>query len=561
MKARKFLAIPALAAALAMSACSGGGGTEPEGAPTKAAITAQDINPQDRASLQQGGELRQAIAEFGTNWNPLHIDGNNNDISGIRAAISPTFFDYDAKGVPTPNPNFLLEAKGEGTPLVVTYKLNPKAIWNDKSPIDIDDFIATWKACGADEAAKAFNCVSRQGYDAITDIKAGADKFEVIMTYEAAYPDWTSTFTTVLKAESVKDADTFNKGWGDILASKDWWSGPFVVDTYDKTQKVLTEVPNPNWWGDKPLLDKLSFRAIPENQAGSYVNNEIDTFDIGPDPDAYARAKTVADGSIRQAAGPNFRHFTFNQKSGLLQDKAVRQAIVRGLDRGAMGASDLAGIDWPFEPLNNHILMGNQEGYVDSAKATNLDYDPEKAKADLDAAGWKAGADGIREKDGKKLAVKFSQLTGVPVSENEASQAQAMLKEIGVQVDIVDVPIAKFQDGSVLSSGGFEIIAFSWIGTPYPLANIKQIYGSGGDSNYSKVALPEVDKLIDQIDTEADPAKRLELANQADALLWEDVNTLPLYQRPELVAAKSKLANFGAWGLSSVRYENVGWQK
>ena len=120
---------------------------------------------------------------------------------------------------------------------------------------------------------------------------------------------------------------------------------------------------------------------------------------------------------------------------------------MKGLDREAIGASDLAGIDWPVQPLNNNILLQNQEGYKDVAAETGIDYDVEGAKSDLDALGWTAGADGIREKDGKKLEVKFSQLSGVAVSENEALQAQNMLKEIGVKVDIVDVPIAKFQDG------------------------------------------------------------------------------------------------------------------
>ncbi|MBM7798093.1 peptide/nickel transport system substrate-binding protein [Microlunatus panaciterrae] len=545
-----------------MSACnSGGGGGNGTGGtePTQKPITAQDINKQDRASLQQGGELRQAISEFGDNWNPLNVNGNNADMSAVRNPMSVSFWDFDEKGVPTANKNFLLEAKGNGaTPLVVTYKLNPDAKWNDGSPIDVDDFIATWKACNGQN--KKFECVSTQGYDAITDIKAGADKFEVIMSYKGAYPDWTSTFGSVLKAESVKDPETFNKGWSKL--NMDWFAGPFVLDNFDQTQKVLTEKPNSKWWGDKPLLDKLTFRAIsPDATAAAYVNNEIDTFDIGPDPDAYARAKTVADGEIRAAAGPNFRHFTFNQKSGLVQDKAVRQAIVRGLDRAAIGVSDLAGIDWPARPLNNHIFMENQDGYVDSAKATGLDFDPAKAKSDLDAAGWKAGADGTREKDGKKLEVKFSQLSGVPVSENEALQAQKMLAEIGIKLDIVDVPIAKFQDGTLLSQGEFDIVAFSWIGTQYPFSSIKQIYGTDQESNYSKVSIPEVDDLIKKIDVENDPKKRIDLANQADKLLWEDVNTLPLYQRPELIAVKSKLANFGAVGLSTTRIENVGYMK
>jgi peptide/nickel transport system substrate-binding protein len=207
--------------------------------------------------------------------------------------------------------------------------------------------------------------------------------------------------------------------------------------------------------------------------------------------------------------------------------------------------------------------MSNQDGYVDIAQQTGLDYDPERAKADLDAAGWKAGADGIREKDGKKLEIGFSQLVGVPVSENEALQVQNQLKDVGIKVNIVNVPIAKFQDGSVLTEHEFDMIAFSWIGTPYPFTSIKQLYGTGQESNYAQLSLPELDTLIEQIDVEADKAKRIDLGNQAAKIIWENVHNLPLYQRPELKAVKSKLANFGAFGFSdkSFHWENVGYEK
>ena len=75
--------------------------------------------------------------------------------------------------------------------------------------------------------------------------------------------------------------------------------------------------------------------------------------------------------------------------------------------------------------------------------------------------------------------------------------------------------------------------------------------------------MPDVDALIKQIDVETDPAKRIDLANQADKIIWENVHTLPLYQRPSLIAVKAKLANYGAFGLSDKAYpwENVGYQK
>ena len=108
---------------------------------------------------------------------------------------------------------------------------------------------------------------------------------------------------TIFKAESVKDPDTFNTGWKEL--NNDWLSGPFKVESFDKTQKVLTLVPNDKWWGDKPLLDKITFRAIsPDAAAAAFVNNELDSFDIGPDPDAYKRVSACSDATRPQGGRP-----------------------------------------------------------------------------------------------------------------------------------------------------------------------------------------------------------------------------------------------------------------
>ncbi len=71
----------------------------------------------------------------------------------------------------------------------------------------------------------------------------------------------------------------------------------------------------------------------------------------------------------------------------------------------------------------------------------------------------------------------------MPASQNEALQTQNQLKEIGVKVDIVNVPADEFS--TTLSSKSFELIAFTWIGTPFPFANINQLYGTGSESNYA----------------------------------------------------------------------------
>ncbi|MGB2767036.1 MAG: ABC transporter substrate-binding protein, partial [Propionicimonas sp.] len=291
----------------------------------------------------------------------------------------------------------------------------------------------------------------------------------------------------------------------------------------------------------------------------------------GPDPDGYQQASGAQNSVVRVAAGPNFRHFTFNSQSPNLTDVNVRQALVMGIDRTVIARSDLAGLPGEPTPLNNNLYVANQPGYVDQAKATGIDFNVEGAKTKLETTGWKLNSStGFREKDGKQLDVVFAVLGGVSASENEGLQAQKMLKEIGVNLKLRTVDINKDWPG-VLIEHKFDIVAFSWIGTPYPLSKIGQIYGATtgkdgkvvpNESNYAQLDIPLVNELTPQVDTEMDVAKRAELGNKAAQAIWEAGHTLPLYQRPMLIGVRAKLANIGAKGMARVpSWENVGFVK
>lgn len=517
----------------------------------------QDINRQERDSLQQGGELRLSTSSIANNWNPNHPLGNELDYSQIRDAIDYNLWLFDAEANATLDTNFVLEStespEGE-EPFTITYTLNPEAVWNNGDPIDVGDYQAYWQALNGSDPC--FEVVATEGYDLISSVEAGADDFEVVVTFDAVYPDYRALFNGLTPEEGTADSEIFNTGWGDLLATSDWWTGPFITESVDAVQGVVVQVPNPNWWGEAPLLDRIVWRVVSADAVPqAYANNELDSFDIGVDPNGFAIAEGTPGGVIRAAAGPNWRHYTLNHTAGLIADPVVRQAIILGLDRGEIGVSDLAGIPWPAQPLGNHILTENQAGYVDNAPA----YDPEGAKALLEGDGWVAGSDGVYEKDGQRLSITATQITGVPVSENEALQFQAQLNEIGFDVSIADVSQDTWSDELV--AGNFEVLAFTWVGTPFPFRGPGQLYGNGSDSNFGFSNIPELDPLIDELAITVDVERRTEIANEIDQILWDNGHTIPLYQRPELVAANENLANFGAFGYETpVIWENVGWQ-
>ena len=565
------LAVVAAVAAMALTACSGGGTAQSgqSGSNSANGPALSDLNIQPRDALKQGGNLRLTITSMLASWNSLSTDGNGVDSNDVALFTSPANWIYNADGTFKANPDYVekydVQAATSSKGQVVTLTLNPKAQWNNGRTIDWADYEATWKACNGESTD--FKCASTDGFNQMTSVTKGASDNEVVITYKSSYPDWSSSLSTVWPKEGVGDAKTFNDGWKTY--KNDWLSGPYIVDSVDTAQQVINLVPNPKWWGDKPMLDKVSFRALDTAATGNaFANSEIDVLKGIVNADQYKQAATRSDAEVRTAGGLQWRHFTFNSESGVLQDVKVRQAIVKGINREAIANSDLAGIPnlVPKElMLGNHFFMPGQAGYVDNSTA--YAYDATAAGTDLDALGWKLNStSGYREKDGKTLEFDYAMMPDVSTSKNEGELLQSQLKAIGVKVNIKNVNSDSFFTDTV-AGGKFGVTAFAWQGTPYPMANVGQIYGcdnslaQNGGSNFSRYCDSKVKALISQIDTESDNTKRVALTNEADKLIWDDVMTVPIYRRLEMTAAPKNLANYGAFGMQSVRAEDIGFTK
>ncbi|OFP50729.1 peptide ABC transporter substrate-binding protein [Propionibacterium sp. HMSC067A01] len=567
---RKAIVTPVAVLAVLVMALTGcgqkdqSGGSKQSGVTSKSAPMAQ-LNVVDRGQLKDGGTLRLAIEQLPTEWNPLNVNGDTADLGTmIWRFVGATNFDITEDGAPKPNPNYIssTDVETKGGKQVVTLHLNRKAKWNSGRTIDYTDYRATWKANSG--FAPGFLPASTDGFNQISSVEKGAKDTDVVLTFKTTYPDWTTVLSTVLPKEGVKDPHTFNDGWKTL--NPDWFTGPFIPMKIDEASKTLTVKRNGKWWGDKSKLDTVSFKAMDSaTQTKAFANKEIDVASNITTKDGYRTAQKRPDVEMRQAGSVQWRHFTFNTKSTMLSDKKVRQAIVKGINRPAIAKSDLAGM--PVSPetlmLGNHLFMPGQAGYRDNS--ADYKYDPEAAKKGLDEAGWKKQGD-YRIKDGKTLTINYAQLTGVPTSENEGALFKQDMARIGVKVNLVNTPSDSFTQ--TLSSHSFDVIAFTWNGTAYPMANIRQIYGAAAEgskqpsqSNYSQLLDPKVEKLISKIGTESDVSKRRELANQADKTIWDDVMTLPLYRRMSFTAVPKNLANFGASTFQTVRAEDIGFQK
>ncbi|MFC4589384.1 ABC transporter family substrate-binding protein [Sphaerisporangium corydalis] len=554
-----------VAVSLVLTACGGRSGDETTVGKVPAAVKAFDIHLTPRDRVVEGGVLRWGLTEFPTQWNLNHVDGNLAEVKKVVDALMPAAFRSDEQAAPTPNTDYVTDARVTATVprQVVTYTLNRRARWSDGRPITWQDYAAQWKALNGRNPD--FHVAATTGYQDIASVTRGRDDYEVQVTFASPFAEWQSLFWPLYPKSTNATPDTFNTGW---LNRVPVTAGPFKFGSFDQTAKTTTLVRDDAWWGARAKLDKIIYRSMDSGGlVGAFTNGELDVFDIGPSAPDYARAANAKDGVIRQAAGPDFRHFTFNGESPALSDVRVRQAIVLGLDRKAITRSDLQGLNWNSTLLNNHFFMDTQSGYQDNSGGLGR-YDPAKAEKLLDAAGWHR-ASPTRFKGGRELKVRFVIPAGLQLSKAEGEIAQSMLARIGVKVTIQSVPNDDFFSKYIIP-GNFDIAPFSYIGTPFPVSSSYGTYAAGvkgsdgklqWNANFGRSGGPDIDAAMRRASSDLNPARARGDANEADKLVWREVNVLPLYQRPQNWGVRSRLANIGPPGFYTLRYADIGYTR
>ncbi|MCU7820522.1 ABC transporter family substrate-binding protein [Kitasatospora sp. DSM 101779] len=552
-------AAAALAVALAATACSSpADGTADDAAKTVVpTVGAEDNNPQPLDRIKDGGELREPLQQWITQWNPYQVDGTYGDAVEIMGYLEAKLFRSDAKGVYQPVPEYLVSAEVTSTsPQVVTYRLNPKAAWSDGKPIGYQDFKAVWQASNGKDPA--YNLADSSGYEQISAVEQGAAPGEVKVTFAQPYADWQSLFNPLLPASGISTPQAFNEGW---IEKVPVYGGPFTLQNADKTAQTITLVPNPKWWGPKPKLDRITYRVMDSAAiTQAFLNNEVDYASAGT-ATAYGQLKDAKDAAIRTGTPWDEVHISFGG-NGALADQKVRQALGRALDRASLIKIANKGVPVEFKPLDSHLFMTNQSGYRANA-GDWVKYDPAVAGKLLDEAGWK-DAGGTRGKDGHPLELHYVMSDGSTQAQADlAAAVQSMLQQVGVKLSIDKVP-SKEYFSKYINQGRFDLASWRNTGS-FPLSRTVPIYrapqGDNVFGNYSKLSTPEIDSLLRKAAATLDPAQAAELYNQADVRIWELGHTVELYQRPSIVAVRKGLANFGAGSLADTVITSVGWEK
>ena len=161
-------------------------------------------------------------------------------------------------------------------------------------------------------------------------------------------------------------------------------------------------------------------------------NNAIDATGLGS-LDQLTIARRTKGISIRRAPTPTWYHFTFNgAKGSILADPALRRAVAEGIDRQSIAAVTQHGLSSSPAALDNHIYVEGQQGYQNNSGV--VAYNPDKAKQDLDALGWKLNGK-FRERNGQQLVVR-DLFYDAQTSRQFGLIAQHSLAQIGVKLEL-----------------------------------------------------------------------------------------------------------------------------
>lgn len=551
------LAASILAIALVVTGCSSGGGdsngaNSSDGKKTLSPTGDQNIQP--ASALKDGGTLRVPLQSFPPNWNYPEIDGTLQDTFDVMKTMMLSPYTINAKGEPTLNEDLVSSVDVKDDPLTITYNINEKAHWSDGTPITWKDFEANWTAQSGKDAD--YQIADPTGYNQMKSVTQGSSAKQAIVTYSTPFSDWKSMFTYLYPASVIGTAKGFNTGYADKIPVT---SGPFKLKKLDKTAQTVTVERDSTWWGDKPKLDTVTFRALDgDADVDAYLNNEIDLVSVGTS-DRYDRVKNAKNTTLRAAPSANFFHIDMST-SGILKDKQIRLAVQSAVNREAVAGVIYGTLPYKVSLLNNHIFLSTDGGYKDEAG----DYaksDADRAKKLLEDDGWTAGSDGTRTKDGKKLTMSVTIPAGTKVSADIAQVVQSELQEIGIKLSIDTVPVDTFFS-DYITPGKYDLTMFSWGGTGYHAAGVSIYTSAKQGQNYGRVSDAAIDKLLESAITDPDESSSNTSYNDADKLIWELGHSIPITQQPRIIASSPKLANYGARpGATDLDWTKIGFEK
>ena len=518
---------------------------------------AVSFNPKDRSELKEGGELRLAFNGIPENFNPFNTNGYTSGSIAIQAAMNSAYaggYKYDYTGKPSLNTDYVTEYKAETKNGVqtVTFKINPKAKFNDGTPIDIESVRAAHKIFTA--PAGEYQVTDAPMWKQVKSVEENGDKFSVKVTMEKPYYPIDGGFVIATFIHpALVDKKLFDEGLVDKPLDK-YWAGPFKVENWDVSQNSLILTRNDKWWGQKPLLEKISIRSLGEAASlAAFKNSEIDVISASAQ-NVYADVSKMSNIDIRKGTALGVSDYELNPDKIPLP---VRKAIVAGINREQLQKIRFEKIGWSEKAPGSMCFLPLQEGYKDSYP-TEIGEDV--AKKILEDAGYKKDGD-FYAKDGKKASYELFTFGDDQDVKTTSQFFSDQMKKIGIELKIVNRANSELTKVSTERSYGIKSAGYGI--TTNPVDSAYYFYRSEINNGHGK----ELDSLADKMMATEDYKKQLEIATELEKRhLAEVAIYIPVSNGPNYQACKKGLANYGPRLFATSAYDpdvwiNAGWEK
>lgn len=474
---------------------------------------------------ETGQVLNIAHPTLQDNWSPLQGGGHGARWQSLMWA-APMYFDKDT----VLQPYVVSEAVPDSTYSKWILTIDPKACFSDGSPITATDVKGTWDLCARPSTMHARVDLFLGGVEGFTDVSLGKAKemsgLKVInertleVTLSRPDPIFNQKIATALiapvKISQAVDADGREK--------IEWWhpknnvvvSGPFMPESMDLDQGIITLIPNPNFFGPAPKLEKIVITTVSDPNTATLM---LQTGAM----DAHTELITptiVQDLGIDFISGPPLakgQHFWFNSFRPPMDDINVRKALIMSINRDELALAAFP--DGPFIPATQIL---NKVPGVDP-DFEPYPYDPEAAKAALATSKYKEG----------RLLPKIM-FVGISTPTHEAA-AQYIAEQWRKILGITGVEMKPSIDTYAGPDQANVQIMRDDVGTRVPDAVsylMGTIHSSSGNATVKLGGYknPEIDKLLEEASTKpVDDPQRILLAQEAQKIFRDEYLYIPYY--------------------------------
>ncbi len=412
-----------------------------------------------------------------------------------------------------------------------TFKLRSGVKWSDGTPLTSDDVLFTYNLIFAPEYSAVASPRRADFTKHVDHISAPDPQTFVIHTKSTyapllyAHSGYPIMPKHVLGSIAPADVNTMSYNSAPTVTC-----GMFKFVSWQKGAQV-TLARNENYWRGAPYLDNYVFKVLPSAVA---IGNALKTgeVNVGAQLDAsqISSLKTVQGLTVDNFVTPGFEYLALNLNPAkpagkILQDVNVRRALYYGINRPAMIKSVLFG-----QGTNATGVEPPTSWAYDPGAKPQYKYDAAKANKMLDEAGWVKGSDGIRAKDGVRLAFKLEASAGNLTLSNIMQVVQQNWKEIGVDATPTAVQFTQLVT-ELTDSRDFDIILIGFSLGVDP--DQSQLFsGSGtavGGFNGMDFNDPTVNKLLDDATATLNKQKRIQLYKQYQDRMNEELPILLLY--------------------------------